>query len=52
MNAQNTQIGEWLGLQPPAREIEILQLVERQFATSVIQRLLSLGLERAELLLG
>lgn len=49
MTAQNAQIGDWLGMPPPSTETEILELVERQFATSIIQRLLSLGLERSEI---
>jgi len=49
MNAVNAQIGEWLGLQPPATEDEILRIVEQRLATSVIKRLATLGLERAEI---
>ncbi len=49
MNAHNVQIGAWLGMPPPATETEVLKLVERQFAPSIIQRLLSLGLQRSEI---
>ena len=48
MNIANFQIGDWLGLQPPATETEILRIVEERLATSVIKRLLVLGLERSE----
>jgi len=48
MNAANTQIGEWLGLKPPATESDILDIVEKQLAPAVIKRLIGLGLERAE----
>ena len=49
MNAVNTQIGEWLGVQTPATEAEILRIVEGQLAPAVIKRLISLGLERGEI---
>jgi putative toxin-antitoxin system antitoxin component (TIGR02293 family) len=49
MNTANLQIGDWLGLQPPATETEILRIVEGRLATSVIKRLVSLGLERSEI---
>jgi putative toxin-antitoxin system antitoxin component (TIGR02293 family) len=49
MNAANTQIGDWLGLRPPATEGEILRIVEGRLAPSVIKRLLTLGLERPEI---
>ena len=49
MNAANVQIGEWLGMQPPATETEILRIVESKLAPTVIKRLISLGLERGEI---
>ena len=49
MNAANLQIGDWLGLQAPATETQILRLVEGRLAPSIIARLTSLGLERAEI---
>ena len=49
MNAANAQIGEWLGVQPPATETEILRIVEGQLAPAVIKRLIALGLERGEI---
>jgi putative toxin-antitoxin system antitoxin component (TIGR02293 family) len=49
MNAVNIQIGEWLGVQTPATEAEILRIVEGQLAPAVIKRLISLGLERGEI---
>jgi len=49
MNAANTQIGDWLGLQPPATEGEILRIVEGRLAPSIIKRLITLGLERPEI---
>jgi putative toxin-antitoxin system antitoxin component (TIGR02293 family) len=49
MNAANIQIGDWLGLQPPATEGEILQIVEGRLAPSIIKRLVALGLERPEI---
>ncbi len=49
MNAANTQIGDWLGLQSPTTEAEILRIVEGQLAPAVIRRLISLGLQRAEI---
>ena len=49
MNAANVQIGDWLGVQSPATESEILRIVERRLAPSVIKRLATLGLERSEI---
>lgn len=49
MNAANLQIGDWLGLKPPATETELLRIVEGRLAPSVIKRLLALGLERSEI---
>jgi putative toxin-antitoxin system antitoxin component (TIGR02293 family) len=49
MNAANTQIGDWLGLQAPSTEGEILRIVEGRLAPSIIKRLVALGLERSEI---
>jgi putative toxin-antitoxin system antitoxin component (TIGR02293 family) len=49
MNAAHAQIGEWLGVKPPATETEILRIVEGQLAPAVIKRLISLGLQRGEI---
>ncbi len=49
MNAANIQIGDWLGVQPPATDTEILRIVEGRLPPSVIKRLATLGLERAEI---
>ena len=49
MNAAHAQIGNWLGLRPPATDDQILRIVEGRLAPSVIKRLASLGLERAEI---
>jgi putative toxin-antitoxin system antitoxin component (TIGR02293 family) len=49
MNAANMQIGDWLGVQAPVSEAEILRIVERRLTPSVIKRLISLGLERGEI---
>jgi putative toxin-antitoxin system antitoxin component (TIGR02293 family) len=49
MNAANARIGEWLGVQTPTTETEILRIVESRLAPNVIKRLVSLGLERGEI---
>ena len=49
VNAANTHIGDWLGLHPLATEDDILRIVERRLAPSVIKRLAALGLERSEI---
>ena len=49
MSAANVQIGDWLGVKPPATDSDVLRLVEGRLATSVIKRLMSLGLERSEI---
>jgi putative toxin-antitoxin system antitoxin component (TIGR02293 family) len=49
MSLINAQIGEWLGMHPPATETEILQLVEGQFSQSIVKRLIALGLQRSEI---
>src|SRR6202522_4456955 len=48
MNAAQAQIGEWLGVQAPTTETEILRIVKGRLAPAVIKRLISLGLERGE----
>jgi putative toxin-antitoxin system antitoxin component (TIGR02293 family) len=47
--AAHVQIGEWLGMQAPATESDVLRMVEERLATSVIKRLGTLGLSRAEI---
>jgi putative toxin-antitoxin system antitoxin component (TIGR02293 family) len=49
MNTANVQIGDWLGVPPPATEAEILRIVEGRLAPSIINRLVDLGLERPEI---
>jgi putative toxin-antitoxin system antitoxin component (TIGR02293 family) len=49
MNAANAQIGDWLGLESPTTEADILRIVEGRLAPSVIKRLSALGLERSEI---
>jgi putative toxin-antitoxin system antitoxin component (TIGR02293 family) len=49
MNAANAQIGDWLGLESPATEGDILRIVESRLSPSVIKRLSALGLERSEI---
>ena len=49
MNATNVQMGEWLGLPVPAAETEMLRIVKGKLAATVIKRLISLGLQRAEI---
>jgi putative toxin-antitoxin system antitoxin component (TIGR02293 family) len=49
MSAAHALIGEWLGVETPSSESDLLQIVEDRFTTGVINRLISLGLERAEL---
>lgn len=49
MNAAYAQIGEWLGVQPPTTETEILRIVEGRLAPAIIKRLISLGLEPSEI---
>jgi putative toxin-antitoxin system antitoxin component (TIGR02293 family) len=49
MNTANLQIGDWLGVEAPATETEILRIVEGRLAPSIINRLVGLGLERSEI---
>jgi putative toxin-antitoxin system antitoxin component (TIGR02293 family) len=49
MNATNLQMGQWLGLQAPATEAEMLRIVEGKLAPAVVKRLISLGLQRSEI---
>jgi putative toxin-antitoxin system antitoxin component (TIGR02293 family) len=49
MNLAYFQMGDWLGLQPPVTETEVLRIVEGQLAPGVIKRLVSLGLQRSEI---
>jgi putative toxin-antitoxin system antitoxin component (TIGR02293 family) len=45
----NIQMGDWLGLPAPVGESDILRIVEARLATSVINRLATLGLVRSEI---
>ncbi len=49
MSAVNAQIGDWLGLELPATDSDILRLVEGRLATSMIKRLAAGGLQRSEI---
>ena len=49
MNAVNVQIGDWLGLEAPVTDEEVLRIVEDRLAPSSIKRLITLGLEKSEL---
>lgn len=49
MIAAHVQIGDWLGMPPPATEAEVLRAVERRLLPSVIKRLTVLGLTRTEI---
>jgi putative toxin-antitoxin system antitoxin component (TIGR02293 family) len=49
MNSANVQIGDWLGLEPPATESDILRIVEARLAPAIVKRLVALGLERSEI---
>jgi putative toxin-antitoxin system antitoxin component (TIGR02293 family) len=49
MNAQNVQIGDWLGRKAPATEADLLRIVEERLAPAIINRLITLGLERSEI---
>jgi putative toxin-antitoxin system antitoxin component (TIGR02293 family) len=49
MNAPNVQIGDWLGREPPSTEADLLRIVEERLAPAVINRLMSLGLQRSEI---
>ena len=48
MSVLHQQIGEWLGVRTPHSERQVLELIERQLPTSSINRILALGLTRAE----
>jgi putative toxin-antitoxin system antitoxin component (TIGR02293 family) len=49
MSLVHTQMGDWLGFQPPATETDVLRLVEGQLTPKVIQRLIEMGLGRPEI---
>jgi putative toxin-antitoxin system antitoxin component (TIGR02293 family) len=49
MDLINAQIGDWLGVQPPATESDLLQIVEGQLAPGIVKRLIALGLQRSEI---
>jgi putative toxin-antitoxin system antitoxin component (TIGR02293 family) len=49
MSLVHTQMGDWLGFQPPATETDVLRLVEGQLTPKVIQRLIAMGLGRPEI---
>ena len=49
MSAAHALIGEWLGVEAPSSESELLRMVEDRFGPTIINRLLELGFERSEL---
>jgi hypothetical protein len=49
MNVANVLIGDWLGVQAPATESEILRIVEERLSPMVIKRLCAPELEREEI---
>ena len=49
MGTVNVQIGEWLGVQSPPSDADVLRLVEGRLSPTVIARLDDLGLERSEI---
>ena len=49
MRVVNAQISDWLGLEPPVTDSDILRFVEGRLATSVIKRLAARGLQRSEI---
>src|SRR6202789_1609561 len=49
MSAAHVQIGDWLGVHPGATEADLLSIVEHRLAPGVINRLLALGFDRAEI---
>lgn len=48
MSSVHQRIGEWLGVSPPHTDQDLLDIIERQLPTSSINRLLALGISRAE----
>jgi putative toxin-antitoxin system antitoxin component (TIGR02293 family) len=48
MSVWHQHIGTWLGVPQPRTEQELLEIIEQQLPTSVIQKLLVLGITRAE----
>ena len=49
MSVLHQQIGAWLGIRIPKTDQQMLEIVERQLATSAINRLLALGVTRSEI---
>jgi putative toxin-antitoxin system antitoxin component (TIGR02293 family) len=48
MSAVHQQIGEWLGVRLPQTEQELLEIIEQRLPTTSVQRLVGLGITRAE----
>jgi len=49
MSAANVTMGDWLGIPVPAAAADVLRVVEDRLAPSVINRLVSRGIERSEI---
>lgn len=49
MSAAHAQIGDWLGVQPTVTDSDLLNIVENRLSPAVINRLVALGFERAEI---
>jgi hypothetical protein len=50
MSAANAHIVDWLGIQPPATDSDILHIVEGRLATSIINRLTFSSMNQIEAL--
>ena len=49
MSVLHQQIGQWLGVPVPKTEQQMLEIVEHQLPTSTINRIVALGITRAEI---
>ena len=49
MSVLHQQIGQWLGVPVPKTEQQMLEIVEHQLPTSAINRIVALGITRAEI---
>ncbi len=49
MSSTNSRIGDWLGISPPAADLEVLRVVESRLDPLAIERLVANGLDPGEI---
>ncbi len=49
MSSANSRIGDWLGMPPPAAELDVLRVIEIRLDPLAVERLVAAGLDPDEI---